>query len=150
MQQIYRRKPMPKCHFNKNGKQVGMGDLLSICYIFSEHLFLSTPMEGYFWLFYSAYLPTVQIFKRGCCLFYFLYFFFINQTILSYFPLYVISETSKYQTAEDSKKVYQLLRHDLRDSAQTHKRTTVARIHKIFEQFFIPIQADKGNYRVKM
>ena len=42
MQQIYRT-PMPKCDFNKS-----MGVLLQICCIFSEHLFLRTPLDGCF------------------------------------------------------------------------------------------------------
>ena len=40
IQQIYRRTPMPKCDFNKVGKQ--------LCWIFSEHLFLRTPLGGCF------------------------------------------------------------------------------------------------------
>ena len=40
MQQIYRRTPMPKCDFNKVAKQ--------LCWIFSEHLFLRTPLGGCF------------------------------------------------------------------------------------------------------
>ena len=43
MQQIYRRIAMLKCDFNK-----GMGILLYICHIFSEHLFLGTLLEGCF------------------------------------------------------------------------------------------------------
>ena len=43
---IYRRIPMPKCnllnsHFDK-------GVFLQICCIFSQHLFLMTPLYGYF------------------------------------------------------------------------------------------------------
>ena len=30
--------------------QFGMGVLLLICCIFSEHLFLRTPLDGYFWI----------------------------------------------------------------------------------------------------
>ena len=52
MQQIYRRPPMAKRDFNKVALQLklhfGMGFLLEICCIFSEHLFLKTPMEGCF------------------------------------------------------------------------------------------------------
>ena len=40
MQQIYRRTPMLKCDFNKVAKQ--------LCWIFSEHLFLRTPLGGCF------------------------------------------------------------------------------------------------------
>ena len=50
MQQIYRRTFMLKCckatllksHF-------GMGVLLQMCCIFSEHLFLRIPLDGCFW-----------------------------------------------------------------------------------------------------
>ena len=34
----------------------GMGALLYICYIFSEHLFLRTPQGGYFWLMIKIWL----------------------------------------------------------------------------------------------
>ena len=46
MQQIYRRTPMLKCklHFR-------MSVLLQICSIFSEHLFVRTPLDGCFWSF---------------------------------------------------------------------------------------------------
>ena len=47
MQQIYRRTLMP--HF-------GMGVLLQICCIFSEHLSLRTPLEDCFWLSFLTYL----------------------------------------------------------------------------------------------
>ena len=50
MQQIYRRTPMSKCEFNK--LHFGMGVLLYIKFaacIFSEHIFLRTPLDGYFW-----------------------------------------------------------------------------------------------------
>ena len=47
IQQIYRRTPMPKCDFNKVLGLVhwcfGIGALLSVCCIFSEHIFLRTP-----------------------------------------------------------------------------------------------------------
>ena len=43
MQQFYRRTPTPKCDFLK--QQFDMGILLSICCIFSEHLFLGTPLS---------------------------------------------------------------------------------------------------------
>ena len=105
----------------KNAKHVGMGVLLSICYIFSEHLFLRTPMEGCFWPFYSGYLLTVQIFKRGCCLFYFLYFFlWIRQCSLIFLFMLSVKFLSTAQLTT-AKKLYQLLRHDLRDFPQTHK-----------------------------
>ena len=69
-QQIYRRTPMSKCDFNKVAgedpcrsavsiKLLGIATLLKshfgtgvlqyICWIFSEHLFLRTPLEGCFW-----------------------------------------------------------------------------------------------------
>ena len=52
-QQIYRRTPMSKCDLNKVALQpkphFGMG--VQICSIFSEHLFLRTPLEGCFCLF---------------------------------------------------------------------------------------------------
>ena len=50
MQQIYRRTPMSKCEFNK--LHFGMGVLLYIKFaacIFSEHIFLITPLDGCFW-----------------------------------------------------------------------------------------------------
>ena len=49
MQQIYRRTPMSKCEFNK--LHFGMGVLLHIkfgAWIFSEHIFLRTPLDGCF------------------------------------------------------------------------------------------------------
>ena len=46
LQQIYRRTPMPKCDLLK--LHFGMGVLLQICCIFSEHLFLRTPLDGCF------------------------------------------------------------------------------------------------------
>ena len=42
---------MPKCDFNKATllkSHFSMGVLLQICCIFSEHLFLRTPLDGYF------------------------------------------------------------------------------------------------------
>ena len=50
MQQIYRRTPMSKCGFNK--LHFRMGVLLYIKFaacIFSEHIFLITPLDGCFW-----------------------------------------------------------------------------------------------------
>ena len=49
MQQIYRRTPMLKCEFNK--LHFGMGVRLYIKFsacIFSEHIFLRTPLDGCF------------------------------------------------------------------------------------------------------
>ena len=46
MQQIYKTTPMLKCDLLKS--HFGMGVLLQICWIFSQHLFLKTPLEGYF------------------------------------------------------------------------------------------------------
>ena len=52
MQQVYRKTPMPKCNFNKVAKATllklhfGMGVLLKIGCIFSEPLFLRTPLKG--------------------------------------------------------------------------------------------------------
>ena len=46
IEQIYRRTPTPKCDFNKS--YFGMGVLLYICCIFSEHLSMRTRMEGCF------------------------------------------------------------------------------------------------------
>ena len=49
MQQIYRRTPMSKCEFNK--LHFSMGALLYIKFaacIFSEHVFLRTPLDGCF------------------------------------------------------------------------------------------------------
>ena len=54
MQKINRRTPMSKCDFNKVALSTllrsyfGMGILLYFYCIFSEHLFVSTPLEGYF------------------------------------------------------------------------------------------------------
>ena len=54
---FYKRKPVPKCDFNQVAKQLyatllishfGMGFLLYICCIFSEYLFLRTPLKGCF------------------------------------------------------------------------------------------------------
>ena len=50
MQQIYRRTPMSKCEFNK--LHFGIGAILyikSAACIFSEHIFLRTPLDGCFW-----------------------------------------------------------------------------------------------------
>ena len=50
MQQIYRRTSMSKCELNK--LHFGMGALLyikSATCIFSEHIFLGTPLDGRFW-----------------------------------------------------------------------------------------------------
>ena len=53
MQPIYRRIRMPKFDFNKAAtlleSHFGMGVLLSICCIFSEHFFLRTPLNDCFW-----------------------------------------------------------------------------------------------------
>ena len=48
MQEIYRRTPMPTCDFNKIAikSHCGMGVILKICCIFSECLFLGTPLSG--------------------------------------------------------------------------------------------------------
>ena len=43
---ICRRTPMPKC--NLLNSRFDMGVLLQICCIFSEHLFLMTPLDGCF------------------------------------------------------------------------------------------------------
>ena len=54
MQKINRRTPMSKCDFNKVALSTllrsyfGMVILLYFYCIFSEHLFVSTPLEGYF------------------------------------------------------------------------------------------------------
>ena len=53
MQQIYRGTTMPKCDFNKS--HFGMDVLLQICCIFSEHLFLRTPLDGCFWYFLNIF-----------------------------------------------------------------------------------------------
>ena len=51
-QQIYRRTPMPRCDFNKVAKQshFGMCVLLYISWLLSEHLFLRTLLDGWFWI----------------------------------------------------------------------------------------------------
>ena len=60
MQQIYRTS-ISKYDFNKVALQryktllkshFGMGVLLQICYIFSEHLFLGAPLDGCFCLYF--------------------------------------------------------------------------------------------------
>ena len=60
---------MPKCGFNKAVEQskatllnshFGMGDLLSICCIFSEHVFLRTPADDCFW-FLLATCPNSSV-----------------------------------------------------------------------------------------
>ena len=43
---IYRRTPMPKC--NLLNSHFDMSVFLQICCIFSEHLFLMTPLDGCF------------------------------------------------------------------------------------------------------
>ena len=54
MQQIYRSTPMPNRDFNKVAKATflkshsGIGVFLLVCCIFSEHLFLRTPLKGCF------------------------------------------------------------------------------------------------------
>ena len=50
MQQIYRRTSIPKCNFNKVAikSHFGMSVLLKVGCIFSEHLFLGTPLGGCF------------------------------------------------------------------------------------------------------
>ena len=58
MQQIYKKTLMPKCDFNKVKKL--------ICCIFSEHLFIRTPMEGCFCNI--QYCPIVQSLVRYCTL----------------------------------------------------------------------------------
>ena len=50
MQHIYRRTSMQKCDFNKVPLKSYMDVLLQIWYIFSEHLFLGTHLEGCFWI----------------------------------------------------------------------------------------------------
>ena len=70
MQQIYRRTLMPKCDFNKLAKatllksRFGIGVLLWICCIFSEHLFSRTPLDGCFCL---KYLWIGGILFLDCC-----------------------------------------------------------------------------------
>ena len=49
-QEIYRRKLMPECDFNKVEKRhFGIDVLLQICYKYLEHLFLTILLEGCFW-----------------------------------------------------------------------------------------------------
>ena len=66
IQQIYRRTPMPKCDFNKVLGLVhwcfGIGALLSVCCIFSEHIFLRTPLDGCFWILYFASIYFVNVY----------------------------------------------------------------------------------------
>ena len=50
--------PLLKLHF-------GIGFLLQICCIFSEHLFLRTPLEGCFWTNGGFHLKW--IFGLDCC-----------------------------------------------------------------------------------
>ena len=62
MQQIYRRTPIPKCGFNKAAKQLYRNHTLAwkICCIFSEHLFLKTPLDGCFCIW------QVVIIRKKC------------------------------------------------------------------------------------
>ena len=46
MQQIYWRTPMAKCDSVCRSVNADIGTLLSICCIFSEHLFYRTPMDN--------------------------------------------------------------------------------------------------------
>ena len=61
MQQIYKRTSMQKCDFYKVPlftllkSHFGMGVLLWICCIFSEHLVLRTPLDGCFWIYNFCY-----------------------------------------------------------------------------------------------
>ena len=41
--------------------QFGMGVLLQICCIFSEQLFVRTPLEGCFWTFFLCFLHWNQV-----------------------------------------------------------------------------------------
>ena len=73
MQQIYRRTPMPKCDFNKVAKQSDFIEFklrhecspVNWC-IFSEHLFLRTPLGGCFWWLCTS--EAVHSFWRKTCL----------------------------------------------------------------------------------
>ena len=51
MLQIYKRTPMPKCDFNKVAIEItfrhGCSPVNLLCYIFSERLFLRTPLDGF-------------------------------------------------------------------------------------------------------
>ena len=57
---------MPKCDFNKVLGLVhwcfGIGALLSVCCIFSEHIFLRTPLDGCFWILYFASIYFVNVY----------------------------------------------------------------------------------------
>ena len=58
MQQTYRRTSLPKCvHF-------GMGVLLLICCIFSEHRFLGAPLGDCFWDFQIVFHETQKCRNR--------------------------------------------------------------------------------------
>ena len=70
MQQICRRKPIPKVQFQWSCKATllkphfGMGVLLWICCIFWEHLFLGTPLGGCFCIIQTLITYCQQIL---CC-----------------------------------------------------------------------------------
>ena len=58
MQEIYRRTPMSNTQFD-------MGVHLRICYIFTEHLVLRTPLDGCFWsLQASTMAQFIGIFRK--------------------------------------------------------------------------------------
>ena len=62
----YKRTPMPKCDFNKVAcfatllkSHFDTGVLVQISWIFSEHLFLRTPLGGCFCLFQPKFLAVL-------------------------------------------------------------------------------------------
>ena len=65
--QIYRRTSMPKCDFNKVALQLywkytsAWVFCCKFCYIFSEHHFLRTPLDGCFWKSFWVEAKSLQI-----------------------------------------------------------------------------------------
>ena len=69
MQQIYRRTPMPKCNFNNAPKQLYWNCTSAwmfsckFCCTFSEHLFLRTPLNSYFWYLFFLQARSERNFR---------------------------------------------------------------------------------------
>ena len=56
------------CKATLLNSQFGMGVLLLICWIFSEHLFVRTPLEGCFCFLHHEILVCCFYFAHGCFL----------------------------------------------------------------------------------
>ena len=109
---IYRRTIMPKC--NLLNSHFDMGVLLQICRIFSEHLFLRTPLDAWFccipklpnksfilcesklnvihysWFLQNMYFSSFAFFNLNLIFFY----------LILYFHQYVVFSHWKYLTAK--------------------------------------------------